>query len=997
MSERHPPLPEIAAAEAARFVDPMGRRAFLQGLGASVGASVALGACTRQPREAIVPYVKSPEEIVAGRPLFYATATLLGGVATGVLVESHHGRPTKVEGNPEHPASLGSTDAFSQATILDLYDPDRSQAVAHLGQLSSYPALFAALSKPLFGLRTKRGAGLRLLTGAVSSPTLAAQITALRAALPDMKWHWWEPAARTAARLGALIAFGHDLEPIPDLAAADVVLALDADFLSPADGAVRHVRDHAARRAAGAALGKSGALGATVPGKMSRLWVVEATATLTGAAADHRLPMSAHDVERFARVLARRLGAEVAADEEPPAPVTRAWLDALLDDLGRHRGTSLVIAGEGQPPSVHALAAVLNVALGNEGNTVRWIEPVLGGPPDGLASLGELVRDIDRGAVELLVVSGTNPVYTAPGDLGFADALRKVPLRVHHGLYADETAALCHWHVPDTHPLEAWSDARAFDGTVTVLQPLIAPLYEGKSQHELVGLLAEQPDKSGHDHVREHWQREHEASWARAAGAPLALGEPDFDASWRRWLHDGLVAGTARAPRPTPRPAADKLGPVPPVPGGGLEIVFRPDPSAHDGRFANNAWLQELPRPLTKLVWDNAALVAPATAAALGGIESGEIVELAIDGRTVKAPVWVMPGQPPGSVCVHYGYGRTRAGTLGNVGFDAYALESAARPRFRSGLGVRRVGARHELVTAQPHPFQERRDLARRAAVGDYRRDPRLFHAHEHKRLSLYPPKPYDGYAWGMTIDLNRCIGCSVCVVACQAENNIQPVGKAEVAIGREMHWLRIDRYYEGDLANPDTRFQPVPCMQCENAPCEVVCPVGATAHHDEGLNDMVYNRCVGTKYCANNCPYKVRRYNFFGYANEVEWPLGSRKANVLALRHNPDVTVRSYGVMEKCTYCVQRINYARIESKKEGRRIRDGEVMTACQAACPAEAITFGDINDPGSAVARRKTEPRNYQLLAELNTEPRTSYLAGLRNPHEALAQRDPAPEHG
>jgi Fe-S-cluster-containing dehydrogenase component len=646
-------------------------------------------------------------------------------------------------------------------------------------------------------------------------------------------------------------------------------------------------------------------------------------------------------------------------------------------DLQQHRGSSVVIVGEGQPPVVHALAHVMNAALGNVGSTLVYTAPVEAQPVDHIASLRELVQDMEAGRVEILVILGGNPVFTAPADLRFAEHLSKVKLRAHLSLYHDETSILCHWHLPATHPLESWSDARAYEGTATILQPLIAPLYDGRSAHEVLAALLGQPGRSSHDLVRDYWRSQRPTE--------------DFEVFWQTALHDGLIVGTAFPPKPvTLRPdwmnqgggqkqelgTADHPQSTNPQP---LEIVFRPDPTIWDGSFANNSWLQELPKPLTKLTWDNAALIAPATAERLH-LANEEVVELQLQDRSVRAPIWIMPGHAEDSVTVHLGYGRTRAGRVGDgAGFNAYALRTTTAPWHATGLEIRKTGLSYRLACTQHHYSIEGRPLVLSATLAEYQEHPHIVHELVHtppSDMTLYPQYKYEGYAWGMAININACTGCSACVVACQAENNIPVVGKDQVIAGREMHWLRIDRYYKGDLDNPEAYFQPIPCMHCETAPCEPVCPVAATAHSAEGLNDMVYNRCVGTRYCSNNCPYKVRRFNFLQYA-DFETPS-------LKLLYNPDVTVRSRGVMEKCTYCVQRINAARIEAKKEDRGIRDGEVMTACQQACPTQAIIFGDINDAKSQVSQLKADPLNYPLLGELNTRPRTTYLAKLWNPN-------------
>ena len=942
--------------QASGWISAVDRRQFLQMMGASL-AFAGLSACTRQPTENIVPYVRQPEQIVPGQPLFFATALPLGGIASGVLVESHMGRPTKVEGNPEHPASLGATDAFAQAAVLTLYDPDRSQVITNVGEIRPWSAFVAAIRAALEGQREQRGGGLRVLTETVTSPTLADQLRHTLAAFPEAQWHQYEPVHRDNVVAGARATFGEDVDTLYRFDQADVVLALDADFLACGPGHLRYVREFTARRRVKADQGES----------MNRLYVVESTPTNTGAMADHRLPLRAGQIEDVARAVASRLGVSVQAPTGLEAPAK--WIAALVGDLQKHRGASIVIAGDEQPPSVHALAHLMNDALGNVGRTVVYTEPVAAMPTLQTQSLRQLVADMQAGTVALLLILGGNPVFDAPADVPFTSALAKVPLTVHLGLYNDETSQLCHWHIPQAHALESWSDGRAYDGTITIMQPLIAPLYDGKTAHELLAVLSERPERSSHDIVRDFWK-------ARRAG-------DDFERFWRKTLHDGFIADSASAAKQVIlRPAAsiDALRGTSQSDRNGLEIIFRPDPTIFDGRFANNGWLQELPKALTRLTWDNAALLAPATAERLGLTNEG-VVELSYGGRSLRAPVWIMPGHAPDAVTVHLGHGRTHAGRVGTgSGFNAYALRTADASWFGSGLEIRKTGDRHPLASTQHHRSMEGRPLVRVATVEEYRAHPDFARELEEEPArtdTLYPAEhPYDGNAWGMTIDLSSCVGCNACVIACQAENNIAVVGKTEVARGHEMHWLRVDRYYAGDLDNPETYHQPVPCMHCENAPCEIVCPVGATVHSSEGLNDMVYNRCVGTKYCSNNCPYKVRRFNWFLYG---DWTTESLKP----LR-NPDVTVRSRGVMEKCTYCVQRISHARINAQKEDRPIRDGEVVTACQQVCPAEAIVFGNINDKGSRVAKLKAEPRNYGLLSSLNTRPRTTYLARLRNPN-------------
>jgi molybdopterin-containing oxidoreductase family iron-sulfur binding subunit len=1019
--------------QAGVWADPVTRRQFLTVMGASL-ALAGVGGCARPPSEKIVPYVRQPEQVTPGKALYFATAMPLAGDAVGLLVENHEGRPTKVEGNPDHPASLGATDAFAQASILGLYDPDRSKTLTYLGRIRGWNEALTALQKYLARLRTTEGAGFHILSETVTSPTLARQLETLTRTFRNAKWHQYEPGITGNSREGARIAFGDSLEPHYQLAGADVILALDADFLTAGPNHLRHLREFALRRRPDGERA------------MSRLYAVESTPTSTGMVADHRLPLRASQIEAFARALAGRLGVLNGGDEQLPDRLNR-WLEVLAKDLQGHPGRCVVVAGDGQPAAVHAIAHAVNAKLGNLNKTVRFTKPADTRPTDQIASLRALCEEMDQpGKVELLLILGGNPVYTAPADLRFKERLAKVPLKVHLGLYDDETAEQCQWHIPEAHFLETWSDTRAADGTATIMQPLIAPLYGGKSAHEVLASFSDQPNQTGHELVKDYWREQ----WQKER----SFG--DFDSFWRRSLHDGVVAGTAFpiqnvtlradwATEVTKRRPAPLNGPTPNAGAGQeLEIIFRTDPTVFDGRFANNGWLQELPKPLTKLTWDNAVLVSPATARAIGvnpiagrhGGPHGElitdVVELQYfqtrDGTkepmaSVRAPVLPVPGHPDGSVTVHLGYGRTRAGQLGTgAGFNAFHLRTSDAPSFDGGAVLRRTGVRFTLACTQFHHMLEteeqnreaehqvkERGIIRVATLKEYEKNSHFASAREHHPakpedarklpeveglehkeervgrlpLSLYGEKPeHHGPAWAMAIDLNGCIGCGACVVACQAENNSPVVGKDQVTRGREMHWLRIDRYYQGEPENPQAYLQPMLCQHCENAPCEVVCPVEATSHSPDGLNEMTYNRCVGTRYCSNNCPYKVRRFNFLQYADYA--------TASLKLQRNPEVTVRSRGVMEKCTYCVQRIRNAEIDAKNQHRDLRDGDIITACQAACPAQAIVFGNLNDPDSQVVKQRRSPLNYGVLAELNTRPRTTYLAAVRNPNPDLAAR-------
>jgi MoCo/4Fe-4S cofactor protein with predicted Tat translocation signal len=957
---------------ASEWSDQASRRSFLKLMGASL-ALAGLAGCApannisgvpspawnpfnmQNPQEKLVPFVRQPENVIPGKPLFFATAMPWRGYALGALAESYDGRPTKIEGNPLHPTTLGGTNVFMQASVLSLYDPDRSVAPLKGGAPAAWADFVAELQGQIGGLGD--GAGLRILSGAVTSPTLIGQVEQVLARFPQARWLAYEPINHGNAYQGAQLAFGQPVDTVYNFAEARVVLALDSDFLFALPGSVRYARDWAETRRVG-----------EEKQEMSRLYVVESTPTITGAMADHRIGTRPTAIESFARAIARALGVQVAQElDGTPNAVHSAWIGSLVADLQANQGASIVIAGEEQPPAVHAIAHAINEALGNVGTTVSYVAPLEGVTGDQVAELATLVADMNSGAVTTLLMLGGNPAFDAPADLGFAEALPQVPFSAHLSLYQDETSSLATWHINAAHYLESWGDARAHDGTPTVVQPLINPLYVGKTPYELIQLLVG-GEQSAYNLVRAYWQ-------GQVGG--------DFENSWQAALHDGLVQGITPAAASVTLDAAG----VGAIPAGGepeqvndnvFEIVFRPDPTIWDGSYANNGWLQELPKPFSKLTWDNAALVSPHTAERLN-LANGELLTLTLGERSIQAAAWIMPKHPDETVSLYLGHGRTRAGRVGNgTGFNAYALRTTSAMGFATGLSIAKAGGSYQLVSTQVHHVLDGREILKIGTLEQFQADQEFLQHGGHKSYDLRPGEDvwvYDGNKWGMVIDTNVCIGCNACVVACQSENNIPVVGKDQVSRGREMHWLRIDEYYEGNLDDPRIYYQPMACQQCEQAPCEVVCPVAATVHDAEGINNMVYNRCVGTRYCSNNCPYKVRRFNFLQY-NDLQTP-------VIMLGRNPNVTVRNRGVMEKCNYCIQRINAARIEAKKEQRAIADGEVVTACQGACPTRAIVFGNYNDPEAEATKLAKHPLHFDVLgAELNTRPRTIYLARLNN---------------
>jgi len=970
--------PEFQAAverefpgSAQEWVDPVSRRGFMKLMGASM-ALAGLAGCTKQPDEPIYPYVKQPEDLVLGKPNYFATAHPFVTGAVPLLVKSDEFRPIKVDGNPDHAYNHGSSDPFSQGTLLGLYDPDRSQHVMYRGENSEWAEFSQALQQKVAS--TKDGTGIYFLSATIASPTLARQWKAVQAAWPKAKLVQYDPAvAGTSVATGQTVQYA--------LSDADVIVSLDADFLSGAayPGFHKLVREYAERR-------KSPENG------LNRLYAVESTPTTTGMKAEHRLGLRASEVPAFAAELAKAVGvAGVSAPAYAWTAEQQKYLAALAKDLKAHAGRSVVIAGLYQDPSVAALALAINSALGNVGKTVQVAaEPLNPLPSDQMADMKALVADMNGGKVDWLIILNANPMYTAPADLGFAAAFNKVETVAHLGMHLDETGQIAHWHIPAAHYLESWSDARSYDGTVSVVQPLIDPLYGGRTAHDVFQSLLNDPMLSAYEAVRTTWK-------------PAIKG--DFETGWRKALHAGWIEDTAFANTASPRIAIPQV----PAPSAkdAVEIIFRPDPNIYDGRWSNVGWLQELPKPVTSLSWDNAAIVSGTTLTKLG-LEEDDIVELSVGGGSVKAPVIVAPGHPDNSVTVYLGYGREFAGRVGSgAGFNAYLIRTTTAPFYATG-SIKKADGKWGIAITKSHYQDHRskmfggegsgnnsleadealgpRGIIRYATLEEFKANPGFAHegeGHDTPSLdtSLFPNWEYKENAWAMSIDMNSCVGCNACIVSCYAENNIAVVGKQQVRIGRNMQWLRIDTYFEGDLAAPRAHFQPMACQHCENAPCEQVCPVGATVHTPEGLNTMVYNRCVGTRYCSNNCPYKVRRFNFLLFSDfETE---------SLKLMRNPDVSVRSRGVMEKCSYCVQRITVARIEADKENRPVRDGEVVTACQQACPASAITFGNMNDKTSRVAKLRANERSYQVLADQNTRPRTTYVAAVLNPNPELEE--------
>jgi MoCo/4Fe-4S cofactor protein with predicted Tat translocation signal len=958
--------------------DEVSRREFITVMGASVALATFTGC--RRPVEHIVPYVEQPEEIVPGKHIDYATTMPLGEDAFGILVRSHEGRPTKVEGNAMHPGSVanelpgnpaakikarGAATAFAIASMLDLYDPDRkphNRAGENWSKLSELAAGFG------------NGSGVAVLSEGFSSPTTERLATAFEAKYPRAQWVTYDPINNENVYKGTKAAFGTALRPIHSFDRAQVTLSLDFDLVNGENNMIRNAADFAK--------GRHIRDRNEDDTKIGRLYAVESSYSLTGGIADHRLRLRSSQIPAFAAAIAAKLGIDVPAGSEK---FDEKFVNALVKDL-QGRSNALVVAGRRQPAIVHALAAAINDKLDSIGTTVRYVQPQDTRLSDTTALAG-LVGNMKSGAIQTIIIIGGDPAYNAPGDLDFGGALAKVGTRVYladrtptepkdDDKHTCRTAAASTLVLQRSHYLEGWGDARSYDGTASVIQPLIEPLYKTRTTAEFINLLTGNDDVNAYELVRKTWDK-------------LLHGVVNEN-DWRKVIHNGVLAKSAyKSPNVRTIPAGVKaLAAGAPAAISGVELVLVASTSTYDGRYANNGWLQETSDTVTKVSWDNVALVSPVTAGKIGIKEKGQNIKVASNGTSITIPALIQPGHADNSVTIELGFGVDYGRVSKGAGTDAYALRSSQNADVSSATVSLAAGIT-ELATTQDYHGMKDRPLFRQLPIQKYtaKGEKHSLEPHAHwmdPEAQLFASHDYSkGYQWGMVIDLNTCNGCNACIIACQSENNIPVVGRKQTEKGREMAWLRIDRYFSGDINDPGMVAQPVPCMHCENAPCEQVCPVAATTHDAEGLNVMVYNRCIGTRYCANNCPYKVRRFNFFNFTKETP--------EVQKMANNPEVTVRSRGVMEKCTYCVQRINEGRINAKLDGnRQIADGEVQTACQQACPAGAIVFGNINMPEndpSRVTSLKENDRNYQLLQDLNTRPRTSYLGKITNPNTDL----------
>ncbi len=1024
--------------EGASQLDGVDRRHFFKIMAASFAlGGLGLGAGCRRPEEKILPYGKSVEGVIPGMPLFFATAMPLRRGAVPLLAETHQGRPTKLEGNPTYSPYGGATNLLAQAAVLDLYDPDRATTHTIKGVAVDSAAVQDLLSGITKAYSGNGGDGLAFLAEESSSPTRASLVSRLRAKFPRAIWAEYEPVAEDAPVQAARAVFGADVKPIYRFDRARRVLAIDADFLRLDSHSLAYARDFAKGRRV---------TKATDP--MNRLYAVESAFTLTGSMADHRLRLGSSHMLAFAAAMAVELTGDAAY-----ASLARGlefkdkekWISEAAKDLKTNRGSCLIVAGNHLPAAVHSVVYAINVALGNVGSTVEFVTV----PNAAAASITDVANAAKAGAIKTLVVLGGNPAYNAPANLEFPGLIKRVPDVIRYGYSVDETSSLSAAHIAATHFLESWGDARTPDGTVVPIQPQILPLFGGLTELEVLARILG-------DAVSDSYTLVFNTITALAGGNKEAF---------RKFLHDGVLSGSAYAVakvklnQATLRSSLNSATAPVALSKDNLEVRFVSDYKVDDGRFANNGWLQECPDPITKLAWDNAILVSPRLAKDLGivpggswlqvarvetaqfkqGKEQAFIAEVTLDGRTVKGPLHIQPGLSNYTIVLPLGYGRTVAGRVGRgTGHNFYPLRASTAMNVAVGAKLTVTKERYSLANTQEHWSMEGRDIVREANLTEFVTKPdwvNSFGTESHapanlgrdagkdaafvstttpRGNSLYETPDFKGVnQWGMSIDLNTCIGCNACVIACQAENNIPIVGKDQVLRGREMHWIRLDRYYsDGNIdaaafggegnkeipEDPQVSLQPMACQHCELAPCETVCPVNATVHDDEGLNTMAYNRCIGTRYCANNCPYKVRRFNFFDWnkrkTDEVYLgPLGeSGMPELVKMVKNPEVTVRMRGVMEKCTYCVQRIQQAKIQQKvKAGAsnqvRVADGAVKTACQQVCPVEAIIFGDVADKTSAVSLAKAREQDYAVLGYLNVRPRTTYLGKLRNPNPEM----------
>ena len=1041
--------------EGADNMNGVDRRKFFKLMAASFAlGGVGLATGCRRPESHILAYGKSVENIIPGLPLYYATAMPIRRNAVPVLAETHQGRPTKLEGNPTFSNYGGATNAIVQASVLDLYDPDRATTHTLKGSAASPAQIQDLLAAIGTEAKSAKGEGLVFLAETSGSPTRARLVAKLKRELPEAVWAEYEPVADEPPAAAAEAAFGRaDVKPVYRFAKAKRILSLDADFFATEAGSIGYARDFAKGRKA---LDKNADL--------NRLYSVESTFTLTGSMADHRLRLASGHLLAFTAALAARItGSDQFAKLSQGLEFKDQdqWLAACAADLLAHKGASLIVAGSHLPAEVHALVYALNEALGAVGSTVDFVTA----PAPASAGIADVAAALNAGSVKTLVILGGNPAYNAPADLDFAAAITKAGQVVRLGYHVDETAAAARAgaFIASAHYLESWGDARTADGTIVPVQPMILPLFGGLTELEVLARILGETKPDAYSLVYE------------TITGLNAFGGIDGEKGFRQFLHDGLLAGSAYSVANVSVSAAGvsallaKASAPVAVTEDSLEVRFTVDTKVDDGRFANNGWLQECPEPMSKLAWDNAILVSPRLGAKLGiepggslfqvarketatftaGREACFIGKLTVNGRTIEGPVSIQPGLSNWTVAVALGYGRTVSGRVGkDVGFNAYALRATDGLAYVSGAKLEiDLACTAQLANTQEHWSMEGRDIVREANLDEFQKNPGFvagmgMEAHsppvygdltpeEFAKLSReeraaitaershttprggssMETPDFDGvHQWGMSIDLNTCIGCNACVIACQAENNIPIVGKDQVMRGREMHWIRLDRYYSdgkleaaafggpGNVAlpeDPQVSLQPVACMHCELAPCETVCPVNATVHDQEGLNTMAYNRCIGTRYCANNCPYKVRRFNFFDYNQRqldklYMGPLAPKgMPELVKMVKNPDVTVRMRGVMEKCTYCVQRIQQAKIKQKvaagaSANVEIPDGSFKVACQQVCPVEAIEFGNIKDVNSRVSQAKAREQDYALLGYLNIRPRTTFLGKLRNPN-------------
>jgi len=962
----------------------LSRRNFLSLVAASV-ALAGLEGC-KKPVQKIIPYVEAEIATVPGIPKHYASTMPFKNNALGIIIENHDERPVRVNGNEKHPSSMGKSNSFSQATTLNMYDPDRSRGVRFNGKKVDW----SEYVKYGQSINNKKGEGLAVLSQESSSPTMQFMHKEFKKIYPDADWIVYEPINNENLYKGIEKAFGKKLQPFNRLENAQTILSIGSDFLGVEDNSIYHTRKFALNRDL-----------KDEKSTMNRFYAVESFMTPTGSSADHRLNVPSHEFGIVLKELAgelKKLGLNINAKSMKTS--NHLWIKTVAEDLMKDKGQSIIIGGSDLSPELHCLIAGINSQL----EAPIDYYPLDRSHVTSMKDFKALCEKMRKGLVDNLIILGGNPVYDAPADYNFEECLSNVKSSVHLSDFYDETSKHCQWNIAQAHFFESWGDAMTYDGYASVIQPQIRPLFDSRSALQVLTPVIFKEDRSSYDTIKKVWK-------------DSIVKESNFERNWEKVLHDGVYSKSlikSKKVRSAKKVSTAVLSKDQILETDKFEVIFTPSSSVYDGRYANNGWLQEIPKPITSLTWDNVAFISMKVAKKLN-IKNGQMIQVSLGNASIKVPAWIVPGQNKKTITLELGYGREFSGRIGSgVGFNVYPLRTSTNMGCAMNASIKVLNETYPIASTQDHyGFEEDKlaapgfsnlsgdevqsripDLVKQSTLEEYKKHPEFVqdivesHKPDKKRSwadhSMYNIEPeYDyskGNQWGMSIDLTSCTSCNACSIACQSENNIPVVGKQQVMNGREMHWIRIDNYFSGDPDNPEVSTQSVACVHCELAPCEQVCPVGATTHSTDGTNQMTYNRCLGTRYCANNCPYKVRKFNFYNYTRDLP--------EVVQMAMNPDVSMRFRGVMEKCTYCYQRVSEARIKAENEHRELVDGDIKVACAQSCPADAIKFGDINDPNSEVSKAKRRNRDYALLGQLGTSPRTTYLAKIRNQNPKLS---------